>query len=177
MGFIDKVKGFVMGPDDNEYEDYPQEEYEVENDEYSFLTDSSATSNSFEAPRPDFGSERQQQNKVVDFHTSNAVAQRNETSSAGKPHVVVAKLEKFEDVTSVTKSINEKRMVIINLEDAANDISQRIIDFIYGVTIANKAELIKVGYRIYMIKPFGYNFTGKLDGDFDVGNFDGFPFK
>ena len=89
----------------------------------------------------------------------------------------MAKLEKFEDVSEVTKSINEKRIVIINLESASNEITQRIIDFIYGVTIANRGELKRVAYRTYMIKPQGYDYSGGLDEDMDSNSIDGIFFS
>ncbi|MBQ7654287.1 MAG: cell division protein SepF, partial [Clostridia bacterium] len=107
---------------------------------------------------------------VVDFHASNE-------SRASKPRVVVAKLERFEDVGEVTKNINEKRIVIINLESASNEVTQRIIDFIYGVTIANRGELKRVAYRTYMVKPQGYDYTGSIDEDTDSHNIDGIFFQ
>ena len=124
----------------------------------------------FESPRPDFSAERKQ-SKIVNFNSS---TNQRQTS---KPHVVVAKLEKFEDVGEVTKSINEKRIVIINLESASNEITQRIIDFIYGVTIANKGELKRVAYRTYMIKPNGYEYSGGIDDEFDSNSVDGIFFR
>lgn len=167
MSWIDKVKGVIMGPDDEEdYGDYQDEVYEENERDFDFLSNSS--SKDFEEPRPEFSSSYRQ-SKVVDFNSA-------PSSQSAKPHVVVAKLEKFEDVGEVTKSINDKRIVIINLETASNDITQRIIDFIYGVTIANKAELKRVAYRTYMVKPYGYDYVGGIDDEYESGGFDGMFF-
>lgn len=168
MGFMDKLKGMVLGSDDDEdYGEVRGEEYVDENDEYDFLNNDST---SFESPRPTFNStERKSQSKIVDFNSS--------SQASSKPRVVVAKLERFEDVSEVTKSINEKRIVIINLESASNEITQRIIDFIYGVTIANRGELKRVAYRTYMIKPQGYDYSGGLEEDMDSNSIDGIFFS
>ena len=167
MGFLDKVKGYILGPeDDADYGDV-NNSYDNETEEYDFLN----SSNTFEEPRPSFNEySRDRGEKVVDFRSANE-------PKSSKPHVVVAKLERFEDVGEVTKSINEKRIVIINLESASNEVTQRIIDFIYGVTIANKGELKRVAYRTYMIKPMGYDYTGSLDEDSDSNSIDGIFFR
>lgn len=167
MGFMDKMKGFILGPDEEEdYGEVNERNYENNSDEYDFLSDNSG----FEQPRPSFGNNSRERDNVVDFRSSNE-------SHASKPRVVVAKLERFEDVGEVTKSINEKRIVIINLESASNEVTQRIIDFIYGVTIANKGELKRVAYRTYMIKPQGYDYTGSIDDETDSNSIDGIFFQ
>lgn len=166
MGFMDKMKGFILGPDEDEdYGDVSSNTYENDSDEYDFLNNDS---NRFEEPRPTFSDRGRERDNVVDF--------RSNESHSSKPRVVVAKLERFEDVGEVTKSINEKRIVIINLESASNEITQRIIDFIYGVTIANRGELKRVAYRTYMIKPQGYDYTGSID-DTDSNSIDGIFFN
>ena len=167
MGFMDKMKGFILGPDEEEdYGEVNERNYDNDSGEYDFLSDNSG----FEQPRPSFNNHSRERDNVVDFHSSNE-------SHSSKPRVVVAKLERFEDVGEVTKSINEKRIVIINLESASNEVTQRIIDFIYGVTIANKGELKRVAYRTYMIKPQGYDYTGSIDDETDSNSIDGIFFQ
>lgn len=167
MGFIDKVKGYILGPDEDEdYGDVNERNYDDDSAEYDFLNNDSS---SFEEPRPSFSERRSDREKIVDF--------RSAEPKVSKPSVVVAKLERFEDVGEVTKSINDKRIVIINLESASNEVTQRIIDFIYGVTIANKGELKRVAYRTYMIKPNGYDYTGSIDDESDSNSIDGIFFR
>lgn len=180
MKLFDKMKDLVLGSD--EYDDFEDVE---QGDEYEDapVKSSSSSYEPFEKfePMESFEAKKSEKNKVVDFSsaaTSAPTYQRSTSSSssnsASRPHVVVAKLEKFEDVGEVAKSINEKRMVIINLENADNATTQRIIDFIYGVTIANNSELKRVAFRTYIIKPAGYDYTGG-DG-FDSNNMDGIVF-
>lgn len=177
MKFFDKMKDIVLGAEDEDsFEGIMEEGYEeapvpVQKPKY----DPIEKFESYESYEP----KRVEKNKVVDFNTASNYSNYSKNSyqsakSGDRPHVVVAKLEKFEDVGEVAKSINEKRMVIINLENADNATTQRIIDFIYGVTIANSSELKRVAFRTYIIKPAGYDYTGG-DG-FDSNNMDGIVF-
>jgi len=50
---------------------------------------------------------------------------------------VLKKLDRYLDVQSVADVLNEKRIVILNLETCPADDSRRIIDFLSGVAYAN----------------------------------------
>lgn len=173
MKLIDKMKDLVLGSEDYDgFEGVQEDEYEASSSSQMPKYDPIEKYESFESFEP----KKTEKSKVVDFNAASsfpksmAPAQKN----GDRPHVVVAKLDKFEDVSEVARSINEKRMVIINLENADNATTQRIIDFIYGVTFANSSELKRVAFRTYIIKPAGYDYTGG-DG-FDSNNMDGIVF-
>ncbi len=172
MSLFDKMKDLVLGEeDDGDFDGIGNDGYDDAPAAQMPKYDPIEKYESFESYEP----KKAERSKVVDFNT--ASFSRSTTapkSTSGRPHVVVAKLEKFEDVGEVAKSINDKRMVIINLENADNATTQRIIDFIYGVTIANSGELKRVAFRTYIIKPAGYDYTGG-DG-FDTNNMDGIIF-
>ena len=176
MNLFDKMKELVLGTEDEgSFEGIVDEGYEEapahQMPKYDPIEKYDNFS-SFESYEP----KRAEKSKVVDFDSASSY---NKSASSyqkagGRPHVVVAKLERFEDVGEIAKNINDKRMVIINLENADNATTQRIIDFIYGVTIANSSELKRVAFRTYIIKPAGYDYTGG-DG-FDSNNMDGIVF-
>lgn len=170
MKFIDKMKDLVLGSDDG-FEDLPDEGYEETAPAQSSKYEPVEKYEEIENYEP----RRAEKSKVVDFGSASNYARNTvQKPSGNRPHVVVAKLERFEDVGEIAKNINDKRMVVINLENADNATTQRIIDFIYGVTIANNAELKRVAFRTYIIKPAGYDYTGG-DG-FDSSNMDGIVF-
>lgn len=170
MKLFDKMKDLVLGSDDG-FEDLPEEGYEEPVVPQMPKYDPVEKYESFESYEP----KKAERSKVVDFGSASSFTRNTTARTSGdRPHVVVAKLEKFEDVGEIAKNINEKRMVVINLENADNATTQRIIDFIYGVTIANNAELKRVAFRTYIIKPAGYDYTGG-DG-FDSNNMDGIVF-
>ena len=172
MKLFDKMKDLVLGAEDEDsFEGIVDEGYDeapvVQKPKYDPI-EKFESFESFEAKKPE-------KSKVVDFNTASSYTRPAANVKTGdRPHVVVAKLEKFEDVGEIAKNINDKRMVIINLENADNATTQRIIDFIYGVTIANSSELKRVAFRTYIIKPAGYDYTGG-DG-FDSNNMDGIVF-
>ncbi len=178
MKIIDKMKNLVLGEDYDDFEDMPQNDSYGDEQVYEPAQPRYEMPERFEEIEP-FEPKRPERSKVVEFSQASqpqarSTAMASHSSAGGRPHVVVAKLEKFEDVGEVAKSINEKRMVIINLENADNATTQRIIDFIYGVTIANSSELKRVAFRTYIIKPAGYDYTGG-DG-FDSSSMDGIVF-
>ncbi|MBE6783317.1 MAG: cell division protein SepF [Ruminococcaceae bacterium] len=170
MGLFDKMKDLVLGAEDEDsFEGIMDENYEETPAPQKPKYDPIESFDSYEAKRAE-------KSKVVDFNSASSYTRTAAApaKSGDRPHVVVAKLERFEDVGEIAKNINEKRMVIINLENADNATTQRIIDFIYGVTIANSSELKRVAFRTYIIKPSGYDYTGG-DG-FDSNNMDGIVF-
>lgn len=171
MNLFEKMKDLVLGSDDG-FEDLPDEGYEDVAVHQSSRYEPVEKYEEFENYEP----RKPEKSKVVDFGSASSNFARNtvQKPAGNRPHVVVAKLERFEDVGEIAKNINDKRMVVINLENADNATTQRIIDFIYGVTIANNAELKRVAFRTYIIKPAGYDYTGG-DG-FDSNNMDGIVF-
>ncbi|MBQ7957097.1 MAG: cell division protein SepF [Clostridia bacterium] len=176
MNLFDKMKDLVLGTEDEgSFEGIADDNYDEtpapQMPKYDPI-EKYESFNSFESYEP----KRAEKSKVVDFNSASSFTRSTPASqkSGDRPHVVVAKLERFEDVGEIAKNINEKRMVIINLENADNATTQRIIDFIYGVTIANSSELKRVAFRTYIIKPAGYDYTGG-DG-FDSNNMDGIVF-
>ena len=110
MGLIDKLKDFVNTTDEDyqELEEGAPNAYDPQNADY----EEESNTVSF-TPKP----VKEHSPKVVDIR------------STSRPHVVFKKLEKFEEVATVADVLNEKRIVILNLETCPNDVSRRIIDF------------------------------------------------
>ena len=71
---------------------------------------------------------------------------------------------------TVADILNEKRIVILNLETCPNDASQRIIDFLYGVAYANHGVFKKVAGRAYIITPYSVPVTGELLDEISGGS-------
>ncbi len=154
MGLFDKLKDFVNNTDEDyleEPEDRMDRPYDPQNAEY-------------EEEEPDFTPKPRQERtvpppKVVDIHSST------------RPHVVFKKLDRFEEVASVADVLNEKRIVILNLETCPNDVSRRIIDFLYGVAYANDGEIKRVAGRAYIITPYNVPVTGEMLEEMDSSIF------
>ena len=109
-------------------------------------------------------SEKASGGNVVNINSS------KNASGQVKPHVVFQKIDRFEEVAEVADILNEKRIVILNLETCPNDASQRIIDFLYGVAYANHGVFKKVAGRAYIITPYSVPVTGELLDEISGGS-------
>ena len=87
--------------------------------------------------------------------------------SGTRSQVVFKKLDKFEDAGAVADVLNEKKIVILNLETCPNDISRRVLDFLYGVAYANNGEIKRVAGRAYIITPYNVPVSGEMLDDIE----------
>ncbi len=154
MGFKEKFKQFINVTDDD-YIDSPEDT----GDDFDFTP---STPEPVQTSRPT--SPRSSRTEKTTSSTNNVVdiTTSKPTSNQPKPHVVFQKIDRFEEVGEVANILNEKRIVILNLETCPNDVSQRIIDFLYGVAYANHGEFKKVAGRAYIITPYNVPVSGEL---------------
>lgn len=73
--------------------------------------------------------------------------------SARVSHVSVRPASSFEDARLAADGLKDGRQQIINLEHTPQDVSERIIDFLNGVTYALNGFVEKVGDRVYLFAP------------------------
>ena len=150
MKLKDKLMKYINVTDDD-YIDSAESDY---SDDFDFEPAQAPVQESSRASSYS-RSEKANANNVVNINSSKA-------SSQPKPHVVFQKIDRFEEVGEVADILNEKRIVILNLETCPNDVSQRIIDFLYGVAYANHGDFKKVAGRAYIITPYNVPVSGEL---------------
>lgn len=155
MGFKEKFKQFINVTDDD-YIDSAEGNY---NDDFDYEPSAPETA----APAARQTSQRVRSEKT-NAAANNVVNINSSKPAAGqpKPHVVFQKIDRFEEVGEVADILNDKRIVILNLETCPNDVSQRIIDFLYGVAYANHGDFKKVAGRAYIITPYNVPVSGEL---------------
>lgn len=73
--------------------------------------------------------------------------------SAKVTHVAVRQPQSFDDARIAADGLKEGRQQIVNLERTPLDLSERIIDFLNGVTYALNGFVEKVGDRVYLFAP------------------------
>lgn len=149
MSFKDKLKQFINVTDD----DY------IEGGEAGYADDFDYAPAQSVQPQMQYSTNSKADraaSNVVNINASKGVANQP------KPHVVFQKIDRFEEVGEVADILNEKRIVILNLETCPNDVSQRIIDFLYGVAYANHGDFKKVAGRAYIITPYNVPVSGEL---------------
>ncbi len=146
MGFGSKFKNIFNMSEEEYYGDVDIEE----DDQIEDTRSSDVRSSGFGFGR------RADDDKIVDIRSS-APAQ-----SGSKPRVTIKKLDRYEDVGSVADLLDEKIIVILNLETCPNDVSVRIIDFLSGVAYANRGEMKRIAGRAYIITPINVPLSGEL---------------
>lgn len=156
MGIGNKFKNLFNMSEEEYYDDVDIGEEESGEEEYS---SSKSTNFAFNRSRNEGG-----ESKVVDIRTSAPL-------SGSKAHVVLRKLDRYEDAGSVADVLNEKKIVVLNLETCPHDASVRIIDFLSGVAYANKGEVKRIAGRAYIITPYDVPLTGELLDGLDYSNY------
>ncbi len=155
MNIMDKFKKLINVTDDD-FDGTADEGYE---DDFDF-----APGQSQPQPQAQPQSQKSGHSKAEKAAASNVVNfNSGKTAPASaKPHVVFQKIDRFEEVGEVADILNDKRIVILNLETCPNDVSQRIIDFLYGVAYANHGDFKKIAGRAYIITPYNVPVSGEL---------------
>ena len=146
MAFMDKVKGMLGIPEDEELTDENEELLE-ENEGTDENKDEVKTSI---FGKPSASAEQIKQNKVVNIHTTTQL------------QVVLVKPEHFDDARPVADHLNSKHTVVLNLESTNKDVSRRLIDFLSGVAYANNGQIKRVANSTYIITPYNVNIMGDL---------------
>lgn len=161
LNLKEKLKQFINVTDDD-YIDSADSEY---SDDFDFEPAKAST------PEPRQQSSFLSRGDKASNANSNNVVNINSkpASNQPKPHVVFQKIDRFEEVGEVADILNDKRIVILNLETCPNDVSQRIIDFLYGVAYANHGDFKKVAGRAYIITPYNVPVSGELLDELGAG--------
>jgi len=68
-------------------------------------------------------------------------------------HVSLRQPQSFDDARLAADGLKDGRQQIVNLEKTEQEMSERIIDFLNGVTYALNGFVEKVGDRVYLFAP------------------------
>lgn len=152
MGFVDKIKNMISVPEDDYYDDMPEETNFAKNasEPVDDISSSSGYHGSYSSAQPAPSYSGEKRNKVVNIHATTQL------------QVVLVKPERFDDAPSVADHLNAKRTVVLNLESASRETSRRLIDFLSGVAYANKGQIKRVANSTFIITPFDVDIMGDL---------------
>ncbi len=149
MGVFDKLKGVFGVDEDDEYED--DDMYEDEEDEVEEISPKKAVKADFNI------------NKISSStNQTTASNDRNISFTQGSPQleVVLVKPERFDDASGIADSLNAKKTVVLNLENANKDVARRLVDFLSGVAYANNGQLKKIANSTFIIIPYNVDISG-----------------
>lgn len=162
MKFMDRISKFVNVNEGDYYDEVDDTELE---DEYD---DEPEEEEEAPAPRRSaFASgfrsaEKNRNSSASSSNSSNVVDFGAQSQQRSKPQVVLAKPATFDDATGIADHINQRHMVILNLEVTSRDISRRLVDFLGGVVYANNGSIRRVANSTFVIVPHGYDLGGDL---------------
>ena len=157
MGFMDKMKDFVVGNDDRYDEEgyYEDEEQFEEDDKQLFSSTSSRAAARTERAEREVSTSK---SKYVNINANSQLS------------VVLVKPENFAEATSIADHLNEKRTVVLNLESASKEVSRRLVGFLSGAAYANNGTLKRVANCTFIITPNNVDIMGdELLEDFEAG--------
>ncbi len=154
--FVDKIKDFIAGPYDDEYEDDYDEYEDEEEEEYRPHHREKREI----APR-----EAREMRESVDYATPR-VARRASSAqpqvvdfkgNANTQKVVIMKPECYEDAQGICDNVKAKRPVVVNLEKVEYPVAQRIMDFLSGTCYSLDGSIQRVSSNIFIIAPVNYD--------------------
>lgn len=152
MGFLDKVKSFIDVSDENTGDERAENVYdEPEDSGYISREPEPVRQLTDVSSRP------------TNISSSNVVG----LQSSSRTPVVLKKLDRYCDVQDAADVLNEKRIVILNLETCPAEDSKRIIDFLSGVAYANSGDIKKIAGKAYIITPDSVPLSGDLLEDLE----------
>ncbi|MBQ8203713.1 MAG: cell division protein SepF [Clostridia bacterium] len=139
MSIWDNIKNIMTIPDEDEFEDEMEETVQEHKEE-----------NEYTAKKPE-STPRIIKSKNANYNPDKAQMQ-----------VVLVKPDRFEDVEAIADHLNNKKTVVLNLEDANREVSRRIIDFLSGVAYANHGNIRKVANSTFIIVARDVDIMGEL---------------
>ena len=79
--------------------------------------------------------------------------------------VVIVKPERFDEVKSIVDHLNEKKLVLLNLQECNQELSRRIVDFLSGAAYAVHGSVRKSAVATFVVTPEGVDVMGAISLD------------
>lgn len=130
MGFVQGFKNFFIGEDEEPviYQAHP-ENNEIQEDSDMFRDNN------------------------VEYTQPPVQTTTYERKPAPVMQLVLARPKTFQEVKSIGDEINSQKTVILNLETVSNDVGTRIVDFLSGVSYANRGTMKLIAAKTFAILP------------------------
>lgn len=162
MGIFDTLKNLTRPYDDED--DFFDDDTEMEADvrpigqqppaptgarRSSFFSTATPEYDNPAPARPSFISRRDRSGdtgKVTSLHTGSKV--------------VFIKPERYETSKEICDHLQDKRIVLLNLDDTNKEIARRILDFIAGATYYSGGKVTRISSSTYIITPYSVDVVG-----------------
>lgn len=144
-------------PDYDEYEDYEEDNYYMDEEEEktsSFRSRTEKKAKVKEKPEEKPGKQVAKVSKITPMRSA------RRTGGYSSMELRVIKPTTFEDATDITDTLLSNRAVVLNLEGINLELAHRIMDFTYGSCYAINGNLRKVSNYILVITPESMDISG-----------------
>ncbi len=158
MSFLDKIKDIVSDNDDDDFDD--------------FYDGSGQSSSSFGIDPPKERTSRRERSfsraEKEEYYTERPRTRRHDSDKVVNIHtttqlqVVLVKPERFEEAAAIGDNLNERRTIVLNLENTNRDVARRLLDFLSGVAYASNGQIKRVANSTYIITPYNVDIMGDL---------------
>jgi len=163
---LKKVSDFLLGVEEDDYDDYEDEYYYEEEDAHMSRSKSDieniATRRSGASARTNVvarGRAREVSNvrpissNIVDMH---------------KPtQIEISSPKNIDDARDIIDNIKISVISVVNLESVDDQLAQRVVDFLSGAVDALDGNMKRLSNDMFMITPSGVEITGALAADID----------
>ncbi len=109
---------------------------------------------------------------IIDFNQTQG-GNYHMDSFGGRSQILLYKPESLDVIRTIADRVNEKKTVILNLEDKDEDFIKTFIDFFSGVAYANRGKLSPVTGKTYILTPEDVDMAspgGTNIGDSELGS-------
>ncbi|GFI61493.1 cell division protein SepF [Clostridiales bacterium] len=158
--FVDKIKDFIAGPYDDEYDDeyddYEEDDYDDYEEYHPRAKEKKEVIPRSTRESADYAPSRlsrKSQPQVIDFKGSQS------SQSAPNAQAVIMKPECYEDAQGICDNIKARKAVIINLEKVEFPVAQRIMDFLSGTCYSLDGTIQRVSGNIFVIGPVNFDIS------------------
>ena len=79
-------------------------------------------------------------------------------------NIVVTEPRAFEDSLEIVNHLKSRKTVIVNLQYLDRDLSQRVIDFVSGATLALDGTQERVGHGVFIFASMNTNLETETEG-------------
>jgi cell division inhibitor SepF len=79
-------------------------------------------------------------------------------------NIVVVEPRTFEDSLEIVNHLKERKSIIVNLQHLDRDVSQRVIDFVSGATLALDGTQERVGHGVFIFASMNCQVQTEAEG-------------
>lgn len=155
MSLFDKIKDIVSDSDDDDFDDF----YDNSGSSFGIDPPKERTQKRERSISRQEKEEHYSERPRVRRHDSDKVVNIHTTTQL---QVVLVKPERFEEAATIGDNLNERRTIVLNLENTNRDVARRLLDFLSGVAYASNGQIKRVANSTYIITPYNVDVMGDL---------------